>query len=110
MVLLGSQQWGYLLAGDTGVKLLIVIGELGVVLEQNQKENNLQNNRNDSTQELLLQLVENLRSSDQLNKKLEALVEATHQLISPTCTNIYLFEREGHYFCCRMGSQLVNII
>jgi hypothetical protein len=59
-----------------------VIGELGVVLEQNQKENNLQNNPNDSTTELLLQLVENLRSSDQLNKKLEALVEVTHQLIS----------------------------
>lgn len=59
-----------------------MIGELGVVLEQNQKENNLQNNPNDSTTELLLQLVENLRSSDQLNKKLEALVEVTHQLIS----------------------------
>lgn len=63
-----------------------MIGELGVVLEQNQKENNLQNNPNDCTTELLLQLVENLRSSDQLNKKLEALVEATHKFISPTRT------------------------
>jgi transcriptional regulator with GAF, ATPase, and Fis domain len=109
VVLLGSQQWGYLLAGDTRAKLLIVIGELAVVLEQNQKENNLQNNPNNSTTELLLKLVENLRSSDQLNKKLEALVDATHQFISPTRTNIYWFEREGDYFWCRMGSQLVNI-
>ncbi|WP_413174544.1 GAF domain-containing protein [Anabaena azotica] len=109
VVLLGSQRWGYLLAGDTRAKLLIVIGELGLVLEQNQKEHNLQNNPNNSTTELLLKLVENLRSSDQLNKKLEALVEATHQFISPTRTNIYWFEKEGHYFWCRMGSQLVNI-
>ncbi len=109
VVLLGSQQWGYLLAGDTRAKLLIVIGELGVVLEQNQKENNLQNNPNNSTTELLVILVEILRSSDQLNKKLEALVEATHQFISPTRRNIYWFESEGHYFWCRMGSQLVNI-
>ncbi|MFM2064326.1 MAG: hypothetical protein RLZZ507_3997 [Cyanobacteriota bacterium] len=109
VVLLGSQRWGYLLAGDARAKLMIVIGELGVVLDQHQKQKNFQDNPNNSATESLLKLLENLRSLTHLDKKLEAAVEATDQFISPSRTNIYWFEREGNYFWCRMSSQLVNI-
>lgn len=109
VVVLGSQRWGYLLSGDARAKLLIVIGELGVVLDQNQKQNNWQDNFNNSATESLLQLLENLRSLTHFDKKLEAAVEAIDQFVSPTRTNIYWFEREGNYFWCRMSSQLVNM-
>lgn len=109
IVLLGSQRWGYLLSGDSRAKLLIVIGELGVVLNQHQQQKNWQNNHHNSATESLLKLLENLRSLNHLDKKLEAAVEVTDQFVSPSRTNIYWFEREGNYFWCRMSSQLVNI-
>ncbi|TAF05652.1 MAG: GAF domain-containing protein [Nostocales cyanobacterium] len=109
VVLLGSQRWGYLVTGEARAKLLIVIGELGVVLDQNQKQKNYQDSGNHSGTESLLKLLENLRSLNQLDKKLEVAVEATDQFISPSRTNIYWFERGGNYFWCRMSSHLVNI-
>jgi GAF domain-containing protein/signal transduction histidine kinase len=109
VVLLGSQRWGYLLAGEARAKLLIVIGELGVVLDQNQKQKNYQDNTQNSATESLLKLLENLQSLSHLDKKLEAAVQANDEFISPSRTNIYWFEREGNYFWCRMSSQLVNI-
>ncbi|MBD2293954.1 GAF domain-containing protein [Anabaena sphaerica FACHB-251] len=109
VVLLGSQRWGYLLTGDARAKLLIVIGELGVVLDQNQKQRHSQENSNNSTTESLLELLENLRSLTLLDKKLAAAVEAIDQFVSPSRTNIYWFEREGNYFWSRMSSQLVKI-
>lgn len=109
VILLSSQRWGYLLKGDARAKLLIVIGELGVVLDQHQKQKNWQDNPINAATESLLELLENLRSLNQLDKKLEAVVAATDQFVSPSRTNIYWFEREGNYFWCRMSSQLVNI-
>ncbi|WP_236721448.1 GAF domain-containing protein [Trichormus sp. NMC-1] len=107
LVLIGSQRWGYLLSGEARARLLIVVGELGIIL--NQKEKAWQQQETPSTSEELLKLLENLRSLNDFNKKLETAVDATHKFVSPTRTNIYWYERERHYFWCRMSSQLVSM-
>ncbi|MTJ51430.1 GAF domain-containing protein [Anabaena sp. UHCC 0253] len=108
LVLLGSQRWGYLLSGEARAKLLIVIGELGILLYKN-SHNNTHNKPENPPTQALLQLLENVRSANNLNKRLEAVVDATHKFISPSRTNIYWLEREGNYFWCRMSNNLVNI-
>jgi transcriptional regulator with GAF, ATPase, and Fis domain len=107
VVLLGSQRWGYLLTGDDRAKLLIVIGELGILLY---KSTNYRQNKPEKTPtEPLLELLESVRSVSNFNKRLEAVVDATHKFISPSHTNIYWLEKEGNYFWCRMSNHLINI-
>ncbi len=95
MLLLGSERWGYLLAGEAKARLMMVLGELGAVLYQN--EMHLQQKQTKRTDEPLLELLENLRTLSNLNQR------------SPNRTNVYWFEREGRYFWCRMSNQLVTI-
>ncbi|MEH2325848.1 MAG: GAF domain-containing protein [Nostoc sp.] len=107
VLLLGSERWGYLLTGEAKARLMMVLGELGAVLSQN--EIHLQQKQTKRTDEQLLELLENLRTLDNLNQRLEAAVQATHKFVSPNRTNIYWFEREGRYFWCRMSNHLVKI-
>lgn len=107
LLLLGSERWGYLLTGEAKARLMMVLGELGAVLYQN--EIDLQHKQTKRTDEPLLELLENLRTLTNLNQKLEAAVQATHKFVSPNRTNVYWFEREGRYFWCRMSNQLVKI-
>ncbi|MCC5663177.1 GAF domain-containing protein [Nostoc sp. CHAB 5784] len=107
VLLLGSERWGYLLTGETKARLMMVLGELGAVLYQN--EMHLQQKQTKRTDEPLLELLENLRTLSNLNQRLEAAVQATHKFVSPNRTNVYWFEREGRYFWCRMSNQLVTI-
>ncbi len=95
VLLLGSERWGYLLAGEAKARLMMVLGELGAVLYQN--EMHLQQKQTKRTDEPLLELLENLRTLSNLNQR------------SPNRTNVYWFEREGRYFWCRMSNQLVTI-
>ncbi|MBW4423915.1 MAG: GAF domain-containing protein [Nostoc desertorum CM1-VF14] len=107
LLLLGSERWGYLLPGEAKARLMMVLGELGAVLYQNEMD--LQHKQTKRTDEPLLELLENLRTLTNLNQRLEATVQATHKFVSPNRTNIYWFEREGRYFWCRMSNQLVKI-
>ncbi|MEH2112034.1 GAF domain-containing protein [Nostoc sp.] len=107
LVLLGSERWGYLLTGETKARLMMVLGELGAVLYQNEMHKQQKQTRR--SDEPLLELLENLRTLSNLNQRLEAAVQATHKFISPNRTNVYWFEREGRYFWCRMSNQLVKI-
>ncbi|WP_298911449.1 GAF domain-containing protein [uncultured Nostoc sp.] len=107
LLLLGSERWGYLLTGEAKARLMMVLGELGAVLYQNEMD--LQHKQTKRTDEPLLELLENLRTLTNLNQKLEAAVQATHKFVSPSRTNVYWFEREGRYFWCRMSNQLVKI-
>ncbi|MEH2390523.1 MAG: GAF domain-containing protein [Nostoc sp.] len=107
LLLLGSERWGYLLTGEAKARLMMVLGELGAVLYQNEMD--LQYKQTKRTDEPLLELLENLRTLTNLNQKLEAAVQATHKFVSPSRTNVYWFEREGRYFWCRMSNQLVKI-
>jgi len=107
LVFLGSQVWGYLLTAEARVELSIVIGELGVLLSRSAKKQ--QSNSSHTSTQALLNLVGNLQSTGNFNKKLEAVVTATHKFVSPNRTNIYWLKKEGNYFWCRMSNHLVTI-
>ncbi|MEH2371558.1 GAF domain-containing protein [Nostoc sp.] len=107
LLLLGSERWGYLLTGEAKARLMMVLGELGAVISQNEMD--LQYKQTKRTDEPLLELLGNLRSLTNLNQRLEAAVQATHKFVSPSRTNVYWFEREGRYFWCRMSNQLVKL-
>jgi transcriptional regulator with GAF, ATPase, and Fis domain len=107
LLLLGSQRWGYLLPTNLKARLTIVLGTLGAVLYQ--KEIDLQQQQTKSAEEPLLKLLENVRSLNNLDQRLKAVVEATHTFVTPSRTNIYWFNRQGRYFWCRMSNHLVNI-
>ncbi|MBE9199802.1 MULTISPECIES: GAF domain-containing protein [unclassified Nodularia (in: cyanobacteria)] len=107
LLLLGSKRWGYLLTGDTKTRLTMILGVLGAVLYQ--KEIDLQQQQTKRPDEPLLKLLENIRVLNNLDQRLKAVVEATHNFVSPSRTNIYWFERQGRYFWCRMSNHLVNI-
>ncbi|MBW4641589.1 MAG: GAF domain-containing protein [Goleter apudmare HA4340-LM2] len=107
ILLLGSERWGYLLTGEARARLMIVIGELGALLYQH--EINCQQKQIKHSEAPLLKLLENLHSLSNLDKRLEAVVGATHQFVSPSRTAIYWFERQGRYFWCRMNNQLINM-
>ncbi|MBN3891971.1 MAG: GAF domain-containing protein [Nostoc sp. JL31] len=106
LLLLGSERWGYLLTGETKARLMMVLGELGAVLYQNEMHKQQKQTRR--TEEPLLELLENLRTLSNLNQRLEAAVQATHKFVSPNRTNVYWFEREGRYFWCRTSNQLIK--
>ncbi|MEH1998739.1 MAG: GAF domain-containing protein [Nostoc sp.] len=107
LLLLGSEGWGYLLPAEAKARLMMVLGELGAVLYQNEMD--LQHKQTKRTDEPLLELLEKLRTLSNLNQRLEAAVQATHKFVSPSRTNVYWFEREGRYFWCRMSNQLVKL-
>jgi transcriptional regulator with GAF, ATPase, and Fis domain len=107
LLLMGSERWGYLVPGEAKARLMMVLGELGAMLYQH--EIALQQKQSKRIDEPLLGLLENLRTLNNLDQRLEAVVQETHKFVSPNRTNIYWFEREGRYFWCRMSSQLVKI-
>ncbi|MDP5338661.1 MAG: GAF domain-containing protein, partial [Nodularia sp. (in: cyanobacteria)] len=74
-----------------------------------QKEIDLQQQQTKRPDEPLLKLLENIRVVNNLDQRLKAVVQATHQFVSPSGTNIYWFDRQGRYFWCRMSDHLVNI-
>ncbi|MBD2345933.1 sensor histidine kinase [Anabaena subtropica] len=107
VLLLGSERWGYLLPEDAKARLMMVLGELGAILYQH--EIHLQQKQIKRPDEPLLHLLENVRNLNNLEERLKAVVEATQDFVSPSRTNVYWFERQGRYFWCRMGNQLVNL-
>ncbi|MFN6571146.1 GAF domain-containing protein [Dendronalium sp. ChiSLP03b] len=107
VLLLGSERWGYLLPGEAKARLMMVLGELGAVLYQHEMD--LQQKQTKRPDEPLLQLLDNLRTLNNLDQRLKTVVETTHQFVSPSRTNIYWFERQGRYFWCRMSNQLANM-
>lgn len=109
VALLGSQRWGYLLSAETKSRLQMVLGQLGASLYQKEKEIDLQQKQAKRPDQPLLKLVDNLLTLNNLDQRLEAVVKSSHEFISPSRTNIYWFERQGHYFWCRMSNQLVNM-
>ncbi len=107
LVLLGSQNWGYLLENEAKARLMMVLGELGAVLYQ--IETDFQHRQTKHSDEPLLKLIENLRILNNLEQKLKAVVQTTHEFVLPSRTNIYWFEPERRYFWLRMSNQLFNL-
>jgi transcriptional regulator with GAF, ATPase, and Fis domain len=107
VVLLGLEHWGYSLGGEDKAKLSIVLGELGAKLYQS--EINLQHEQIKRLDEPLIKLLNCLQTLNNLEPKLEAVVQATHEFVSPSHTNIYWFAREKRYFWRRVRNQAKTI-
>ncbi|HIK07563.1 MAG TPA: GAF domain-containing protein [Trichormus sp. M33_DOE_039] len=107
LLLIASERWGYLIPEDAKTSVMIVLGELGSILHQN--EIRLQQKQTKRPDEPLLELLDNLHNFNNLEERLKAVVEATHEFISPSRTNVYWFDRPGRYFWCRISNQLVKM-
>jgi GAF domain-containing protein len=107
VLMLGSKRWGYLIGSEAKAQLMIVIGELGTALFQ--LEMDLQYKQTKHPDEVLLRLLEKLRTLATLEQRLEASVSATHQFIVPTRTNLYWFDPQERYFWRRISTQFFNI-
>lgn len=107
LLLIASERWGYLISEEAKTSILIVLGELGAILDRN--ELRLQQKQTKRPDEPLLELLDNLQNLNHLEDKLKAVVEATHEFVSPSRTNIYWFDRQGRYFWCRISNQLVKM-
>jgi GAF domain-containing protein len=107
LVLLGSQQWGHVLNEEPKARLMMVLGELGAVLYH--IEVDWQHKQTKRSDQPLFQLIENLRTLSNLEQRLNAVVQATHEFVLPSRTNIYWFEPEKRYFWLRVSNQLFNL-
>ncbi|MEA5566577.1 GAF domain-containing protein [Anabaena sp. UHCC 0399] len=107
LLLIASERWGYLIPEETKTSVMIVLGELGSILHQN--EFHLQQKQNKRPDQPLLELLDNLHNFNNLEERLKAVVEATHEFVAPSRTNIYWFDREGRYFWCRITNQLMKM-
>ncbi|KAF3887259.1 MULTISPECIES: GAF domain-containing sensor histidine kinase [Nostocales] len=103
VVLMGSERWGYMLGGEAKARLTMVLGELGAALYQS--EIDLQQKQTKRLDEPLLRLLESVRTLSHLEQKLEVVVQATHEFVSPTRTKIYWFDREKRYFWLRLSDR-----
>lgn len=106
VVLLGSERWGYLLGGEAKARLIMVLGELGAALYQSELD--LQQRQAKRLEEPLLRLLETLRTRSNLEQRLEVVVQAVHNFVSPSRTKIYWFDRDRRLFWLRASHQPVN--
>ena len=107
VVMLGSKRWGYLIGSEARSMLMIVVGELAAALFR--LEIDLQHKQAKRPDEVLLRLLEKLRTLATLKQRLEAVVSATHQFIVPTRTNVYWFDPQERHFWRRISTQFFNL-
>ncbi|MBV6627915.1 MAG: ATP-binding protein [Rivularia sp. (in: Bacteria)] len=107
VLLLGSKRWGYLISSEAKAQLMIVVGELAAALFQ--LEIDLQNKQTKKPDEVLLRLLEKLRTLSTLEQRLESVVSETHKFIAPTRTNVYWFNPQERYFWRRISTQFFNL-
>ncbi|MEL7243231.1 MAG: GAF domain-containing protein, partial [Cyanobacteria bacterium J06573_2] len=102
-----SKRWGYLIGSEARSQIMIVVGELAAALFR--LETDLQHKQTKRPDEVLLRLLEKLRTLATLEQRLEAVVSATHQFIVPTRTNVYWFDPQERYFWRRISTQCFNL-
>lgn len=107
VVMLGSKRWGYLIGSEARSQLMIVLGELAAALFR--LEIDSQYKQTKRPDEVLLRLLEKLRTLATLEQRLEAVVSATHQFLLPTRTNVYWFDPQERHFWRRISTQYLNL-
>ncbi|MEO1560461.1 MAG: GAF domain-containing protein, partial [Cyanobacteria bacterium J06632_19] len=107
VLMLGSKRWGYLIGSEAKSQIMIVVGELAAALFR--LEIDLQYKQTKRPDEVLLRLLEKLRTLATLEQRLEAVVSATHQFIVPTRTNVYWFDPQERSFWRRISTQCFNL-
>jgi GAF domain-containing protein len=103
VVLLGSALWGTSPHAEEKTRLSMILGELAkslYLLEADQQRQPIKH-----LDEPLLNLLPKLRSLPNLKKRLEAIVDETHRVITPYRTNIYWYEPKRRYFWKRLGNR-----
>jgi GAF domain-containing protein len=103
VTMLGSNLWGVSPHAQEKARLSMVLGSLGAALDQVKVEQQRQKTKRPD--EPLLTLLAKLRSLPSLAKRLEAIVDETHQFIGASRTNIYWFDPQSRYFWRRIGSR-----
>lgn len=103
VVLLGSEVWGISPSSGEKAQLSIISGEFAATLHK--IELDWQRQQAKRPDEPLLALLSNLRKLTKTDPRLEAVVEATHQFIQPSRTNIYWYNRDRRYFWCRASNR-----
>ena len=107
VVMLGSKRWGYLIGSSAKAQLMIIVGELGAALFQ--LEIDLQRKQTKRPDEVLLRLLEKLKTLVTLEQRLEAVVSATHKFIVPSWTNVYWFYPKERYFWRRISTKFFHL-
>ena len=107
VLMLGSKRWGYLIGSEAKSQIMIVVGELAAALFR--LEIDLQYKQTKRPDEVLLRLLEKLRTLTTLEQRLEAVVSATHKFIVPTRTNVYWFDPQERSFWRRISTQCFNL-
>jgi len=103
VVLLGSEVWGISPNSAEKAQLSIILGEFAATLYK--IEADWQRQQAKRPDEPLLALLSNLRQLTKADQRLEAVVEATHQFIQPSRTNIYWYNADRRYFWCRASNR-----
>lgn len=103
VVLLGSEVWGISPSSGEKAQLSIISGEFAATLHK--IELDWQRQQAKRPDEPLLALLSALRKLTRTDQRLEAVVEATHQFIKPSRTNIYWYNGDRRYFWCRASNR-----
>jgi GAF domain-containing protein len=103
VVLLGSTLWGTSPHTDEKVRLSLIFGGLAEAFYQFEMEQQRQQTKR--PEEPLLNLLTKLRSLSSLQKRLEAIIDETHQFVAPARTNVYWYEPNRRYFWRRLGNR-----
>ncbi len=103
IVMLGSLLWGTSPHTDEKARLSMVLGGLAEALYQMEMER--QRHQTKRPDQPLLSLLAKLRNLPVLKKRLEAIVEETHQFIAPSRTSIYWFESHQRFFWRRLSNR-----
>jgi GAF domain-containing protein len=103
VVLLGTQRWGTFPGTTEKATLNMVLGELAAVLNQTELE--WQRQQQKRPDKPLLKQLDRARSIADLGKRLEVVIEETHQFLAPTRTSLYWFEPNQRYFWRRLTNQ-----
>ncbi|MBC7516460.1 MAG: GAF domain-containing protein [Alkalinema sp. FL-bin-369] len=104
VLILGTHRWGTFPGTTEKATLDMVLGELASVL--NQTEQDWQRKQIKRPDKPLLQQLDRTRSLPDLGKRLEVVIEETHQFLAPTRTSLYWFEPNQRYFWRRLTNQM----
>ncbi len=102
LAILGSHHWNVSPRADEKAKLSILFGTLAASLNRLEFETLHQRQSEDP----LLNCLDRFRSLNQLQPRLEEVVEETQRFISPTRTFLYWYDRGQRLFVRRLANRL----
>jgi GAF domain-containing protein len=103
VVMMSSHIWSVAPKPDERVRIGIVLGTLGTTLAR--LEADWQNQTLKRPEQPFLLLLDQLRGMENLNQRLEEIVQQTHKYIAPTKTNIYWLDRERLFYWRRITNR-----